>query len=97
MMLDTTDQRTARALVIAADAGQWIKVRSKDGHPLAFGVPSQTVAGRYYMVTTNSCQCQDFRRRAGRACKHINAVAVYVALVRASTSLAQHRMSNGRA
>src|SRR6266542_2245373 len=35
LMIDTEDNRTAKALQIAADAGQWIKVRTKDGQPLA--------------------------------------------------------------
>jgi hypothetical protein len=29
-----------RADSIRADAGQWLRIRSKDGRPLAFGVPS---------------------------------------------------------
>jgi hypothetical protein len=85
LTIDTTDNRTAKALEIAANAGQWIKVRGKDGQPLAFGVPSETVAGRYYLVTSARCECADFRRR-GLPCKHITAVALYVAVKRAEKS-----------
>ena len=83
LMIDTENNRTAKALQIAADAGQWIKVRSKDGQPLAFGVPSQRNPSHYYMVTARSCQCVDFKHR-GQPCKHVQAVAIYVALRRAS-------------
>src|SRR6266542_6538179 len=83
LTIDTQDNRTGKALLISADAGQWIKVRSKDGQPLAFGVPSQRNPDVHYLVTTTSCQCVDFKRR-GQPCKHVQAVAIYVALRRAS-------------
>lgn len=81
LTIDTQDSRTAKALQIAANAGQWIRVRSKEGRPLAFGVPSQTHSGTYYMATTQSCTCEDFKRR-GQPCKHIAAVALIVAVKR---------------
>src|SRR5260221_8718014 len=82
LTIDTEDTRTAKALQLAASAGQWVKVRGKDGRPLAFGVPSQRTQGVYYLVTTQRCQCVDFKRR-GQPCKHIAAVALHVALVKA--------------
>jgi hypothetical protein len=82
LTIDTQDSRTAKALEIAVNAGQWIKVRGKDGQPFAFGVPSQTEPGRYYLVNTRQCECNDFRRR-GQPCKHITAVVLHVAIKRA--------------
>src|SRR3979409_2371608 len=82
LTIDTHDNRTAKALEIAPKSGPGIRERTKDGQPLAFGVPSQRVAGRYYLVTTRSCQCADFKRR-GQPCKHIAAVALVVAVRRA--------------
>jgi predicted nucleic acid-binding Zn finger protein len=85
LTIDTRDNRTAKALHIAANAGQWIRVRGKDGRPLAFGVPSQRNPNVYYLVTTRTCTCVDFKRR-GQPCKHVAAVAIYVALKRAEQS-----------
>jgi predicted nucleic acid-binding Zn finger protein len=82
LTIDTEDSRTAKALQLAANAGQWIKVRDKDGRPLAFGVPSQHTPSQYYLVTTHRCECVDFKRR-GQPCKHIAAVAIHVARVKA--------------
>src|SRR5437667_12260156 len=90
--IDLGDARTARALAIAADAGQWVKCRSADGE-LAYGIPSQRTPGRYYLVTASSCTCEDFKRnglRSGRVyetglhthCKHVRAVQIHEALVR---------------
>jgi hypothetical protein len=92
LTFDTHDSRAGKALQIAAGAGQWIKCRTKDGQPFAFGVPSQRKAGIYYLVTTERCQCVDFKRR-GQPCKHIAAVAIFVALKRAERSRRTH---NGR-
>src|SRR5713226_6764993 len=82
LTIDTQDTRTAKALQIASTAGRWIKCRTKAGQPLAFGVPSQRDPSRCYLVTTRNCQCVDFKRR-GQPCKHIAAVAIFVALNRA--------------
>lgn len=79
MMIDLEDQRARKALVLAADAGQWLRVRTKTGEPLAFAVPSQRRPGVYYLATTTRCQCVDFQRRQ-QPCKHALAVALYVAL-----------------
>jgi hypothetical protein len=87
------DPRTVRAIELAANAGQWLACRDRDGQVL-FGVPSQHHAGRYYLVSETSCDCPDFRRhglspaRLGMAgthqpCKHILAVRLHDELIRA--------------
>ena len=72
----TTDPRQFRADSILASAGQWIRVRSKDGRPLAFGVPSSSDPSRVYLATPRACTCPDFQH--GHLCKHSRAVAAYV-------------------
>ena len=87
------DPRTIRALELAAEAGQWLVCRAQDGRQ-AYGVPSQTRAGRYYLVTVSSCDCPDFQygelalTASGElgeqhACKHILAVRLHAELQRA--------------
>jgi predicted nucleic acid-binding Zn finger protein len=87
------DPRTIRALELAAEAGQWLKCRDRDGQVL-YGVPSQAIRGRYYLVTDATCDCPDFRHngltaaRVGRSgvhreCKHILAVRLHDELVEA--------------
>jgi hypothetical protein len=69
------DPRQFRADSILANAGQWLRIRSKDGRPLAFGVPSTRDPSRVYLVRPNACTCQDAAR--GHRCKHQRAVAIY--------------------
>jgi hypothetical protein len=94
--ISADDPRTIRAIEIAAEADQWLRWRTADGHQ-AYGVPSQTRADQYYIVTLSTCDCPDFRRNALRdapeshvsdddelyACKHILAVRLHDELVRA--------------
>jgi uncharacterized Zn finger protein len=72
---DTTDARQFRADSILAAAGQWIRVRTKDGRPLAFGVPSTRDPNHVYLVRPDACTCPDAAR--GHRCKHMRAVAAY--------------------
>lgn len=81
MMLDLGDARTQRALVIAADAGQWAKCHTADGRK-AYAIPSSRDTTRRYLATSSSCTCPDFARR-GEPCKHARAVAIHVALLKA--------------
>jgi uncharacterized Zn finger protein len=74
-MTTTVDPRQFRADSILANAGQWLRVRSKDGRPLAFGVPSTTDPTRVYLTTPRACTCPDAAR--GHRCKHSIAVAAY--------------------
>jgi hypothetical protein len=95
--ISADDPRSIKAIEIAAGASQWLKVRSGDGE-LAFGIPSQCkqLAGRYYIVTTSDCDCEDWKRnglshgRIGEAgyhgdCKHMRAVQLLAELERAQT------------
>jgi predicted nucleic acid-binding Zn finger protein len=80
MTLDLDDPRAVKAVSIAADAGRWLKVRTKDGRK-AYGVPSSRDPHHVYLVTTRLCSCEDFRRRMA-PCKHVKAVQLHVALVK---------------
>jgi uncharacterized Zn finger protein len=75
------DPRSAKAIEIASSAGQWLKCRTADGSK-RYGVPSQSVAGRYYLTDTRTCTCPDFQRHGG-PCKHSAAVRLHVARIRA--------------
>lgn len=99
--ISADDPRTIHAIELAAEAGQWIVCRMPSGED-AYGVPSQTDPERYYLVTTSSCECADFRRnglspeRRGthgehRPCKHILAVRLHSELMRAERRHIPHR------
>ena len=75
------DPRSIKAISIAAEAGQWAKCRTRDGSK-RYGIPSQSVDGLYYLTDTRACTCPDAQRR-GLPCKHVLAVRLHVAHVRA--------------
>jgi hypothetical protein len=87
--ISADNPRSIRAIEIAAHAEQWRHLRTPDGQE-AFGIASQRDPGRVYVVTSASCQCEDFLRSNDAAttnelqpCKHILAVRLYCELVRA--------------
>ena len=85
--ISADDPRTIRAIEIAAEAERWLVGRNAAGEEI-FGVPSQCEAGRYYVVTRNTCDCADFRNRSeagttDHVCKHILAVRLHTELARA--------------
>jgi hypothetical protein len=107
-IISADDPRTIRALEIAAAADQWLNFGSRDGQP-AYGVPSQSAPGRYYLVTSSSCDCPDFRGNLDvsaptapaqpdepRACKHMLAVRLYRELVRAQQPQSRARQPTPR-
>jgi len=73
----TTDPRGAKAVAIAADSGQWLKIRARNGAKY-YGIRSSANADDIYFVTRTSCSCFDGQRRE---CKHQMAVALHCALV----------------
>jgi SWIM zinc finger len=75
------DPRSTKAVALAAGAGQWLKCHTRDGRK-RYGVPSQSAAGLYYLADCRTCTCPDFQRRQ-QACKHVLAVRLHVAGVRA--------------
>lgn len=83
-MIDTADPRFAKAIEISAGAAGWLKCRLASGGK-AFGVPSQTHDGVYHLVNSTSCTCFDFVRH-GKPCKHVEAVLIHCALVRAQAA-----------
>ena len=48
--IDSADARSLKAVEIAAGAGQWLKVRTRDGRKW-YGIPSERIPARYYLVT----------------------------------------------
>jgi len=79
--ISDTDPRSIKAVEIAAGAGQWLKCRLADGGK-AYGIPSQRMPGQYHVTGSQACSCPDFQRR-GVPCKHVLAVRLHCALVRA--------------
>lgn len=70
--LTSSELRHSKAILIAADAGQWLRPdRLIDGRR-AVGIPSQTKRGLYHWTDGVTCSCYDFRRRQ-QACKHVTA------------------------
>jgi hypothetical protein len=103
--ISADDPRSIRAIELAADAGQWLRCRTRDGQTM-WGLPSNTDPDRYYLVTSATCECSDFRRNglsrarlgvAGehRACKHILAVRLHTELVRAVRGPESHAARRG--
>lgn len=84
--INADDPRTIRAVELAAEARFWLSGCNPAGEDV-YGVPSQSEAGRYYIVTRATCDCPDFQNQdasAGpRLCKHLLAVRLYTELVRA--------------
>jgi hypothetical protein len=78
VLLPETDPRGAKAVVIATDAGQWLRCRDRFGRK-AYGVPSQRKAGHYYLTTRHFCTCYDAEH--GHTCKHQLAVRLHCDLV----------------
>jgi len=76
----TTDPRGTKAVAIAADAGQWLKCRTRDGRK-AYGIRSSRDGNQIYFVTRRDCTCYDARRHD---CKHILAVRLHCELVEAA-------------
>ena len=79
--LSSDDPRSIKALQIAAQVGQWLKCRGADGSK-RYGIPSQSVAGLYYLADTRSCDCPSFAFQTS-PCKHQLLVRLHVALVHA--------------
>jgi predicted nucleic acid-binding Zn finger protein len=75
------DTRFPKAIEIAAAAGQWAKCHARDGKKL-YAVPSSRDANVRHLVDGRACTCPDFQRR-GQPCRHVEAVKIHCALVRA--------------
>jgi len=75
--LPATDPRGAKAVQIATDAGQWMKVYGRDGRK-AYGIRSSRDANVVYFTTRTDCTCFDAERHE---CKHMLAVRLHCALV----------------
>ena len=91
--ISADDPRSIKAIPIAAGASQWLRCRTDDGQK-AYGIPAQCTPGRFYLVTSQTCDCEDFKRhglsgaRIGQTgthglCKHILAVRLHCELAKA--------------
>lgn len=78
--IDLADPRTQRALVIAADAGQWARVTDRRSGAIYFGIPSSRRADLHYLCDRSHCSCPDQKYRPWDVCKHRRAVAIYEVL-----------------
>lgn len=77
MTMTTSDQkRQDQARFIVQRASGWIKIRTKDGRPLAYGIPSSTRPGLFHLADTRRCTCKD--AEYGHWCFHSRAVALWV-------------------
>lgn len=74
-MIDTADSRFAKAVALADQAGQWLKVRTAEGRK-AYGIRSSRDSNHVYFVTQSTCDCFDAQRHI---CKHIVAVQIHCA------------------
>lgn len=83
--ISAEDPRSIKAIEIAAAASQWLKCHGADGSK-RYGVPSQTAAGRYYLVDLTSCTCPDAQRHPSQRCKHQLAVRLHCELAKAQQS-----------
>jgi hypothetical protein len=76
----STEIRADRARFIATTASQWLKCHTPQGK--RYGIPAQSQPGRYYLTDARTCDCPDAQRR-GLSCKHVLAVRLHVARIRA--------------
>jgi len=79
-MIDTDENRTAKAVAALARAGQWLKVRDASGRALAYGIESASRPGVYHFATARQCTCEDAQR--GHHCWHARAVSLHLAALR---------------
>ena len=78
--ISSADPRADRARFIAGIAGQWFKCHTAAGK--RYGIPAASQPGRFWLADTRTCDCPDFQRHCG-PCKHVLAVRIHVACVRA--------------
>ena len=81
LTIDTTDQRTAKALELLASADRWLKIRRKSDGAKFYAMPSSD-GQHVYWTNLAECSCPDSQHR-GIQCKHRIAVALHVAQVNA--------------
>jgi hypothetical protein len=83
--IDSTNPRTIAALGLMVRASGWAKVRLADGQKF-YGIPSRSRPNLLHLADTQSCTCEDHRRR-DIDCAHILAVRLHCAQVRAKAAL----------
>ena len=72
--IDTTDQRTVKALAVLEGAARWTKAHRKADGRSFFVIPGS--GGRLYWTDQTSCTCPDAAHR-GATCKHQLAVRLW--------------------
>jgi hypothetical protein len=88
-VIDLSDPRGPKAVAIATDSGQWLKVRTRDGRK-AYGIRSSRNANHVYFVTRTSCTCYDARRHD---CKHQIAVNLWCDLRAEQDAAGERKLS----
>lgn len=76
-IIDPSDRRTAKALEILSESGQWLKCRDGQGRKL-YGIPSQSADGVYHLTNALTCSCEDHQRHPDNSCKHMLSVQMLV-------------------
>jgi predicted nucleic acid-binding Zn finger protein len=78
MMIDSDNPRFRKAVEIADRAGSWLRIRDVAGHCKAVGILSSR-GDRFYVVTRQHCDCEDWRRHQWQPCKHMQALELAIA------------------
>jgi hypothetical protein len=92
--IDSTNPRTVAALGLMVRAGGWARVRLADGQKF-YGIPSRSRPNLLHLADTQSCTCEDHRRR-DIDCAHILAVRLHCAQVKARAALKARRSAPSR-
>lgn len=82
-------KRQDQARFIVQGARGWIKIWTKDGKPLAYGIESATRPNLFHFADSRKCSCEDSVR--GHWCKHSRSVALWVRQVAAERKATQPR------
>lgn len=90
VLISADNPRSIHAIELAATAGSWEHAQTTSGVDV-YQVPSQSVPGRCYVVTSDTCNCVDFTRGIAsgkpRECKHVLAVRLFTELSKATNKL----------
>src|SRR5260370_38512050 len=70
VIIDADDARSIKALEFAADAGQWLHCRTRDGAK-AYGIRSSRNPNHVYLVTSETCTCSYAAFHGGAKFKHV--------------------------
>lgn len=75
LSLTSSNPRHQRAILLAADSGQWLRPSHLVAGHRAVGIPSQRVHGLYHWTDGHTCSCADYQRHQ-LPCKHVLAFRI---------------------